>query len=136
LDVGTGSGILAIAAAKLGAGKVVGLDIRLDACRVARLNVRRNGLDDAVAVVAGTPAVIGSRARFELVVANLGSAADGRQWLRTLSSLCATGGKIILSGILAPEEGPPLTALKEANLTQLARRIQEDWVTLVLGMRP
>jgi ribosomal protein L11 methyltransferase len=133
LDVGTGSGILAIAAARLGAGKVVAVDVNPHACRVARTNVGRNGLDRVVRIVAGTAEVLGRAEGFHLVLANLDSAGDAKTWLPSLSRFCRPGGKIILSGFQAPGEGPLVAAVGEANLARLARRTQAGWITFVLG---
>jgi len=133
VDVGTGSGILALAAAKLGAERVVAIDKDVSACRTAQANAHRNGLAKVVTVVAGTPDVLGPAAGFALVLANLESAVDGRQWLPTLARLCRVGGKIILSGFQPPGEGLVVAPLRELSLAQLARRTQGGWITLVLG---
>ena len=133
LDVGTGSGILAIAAARLGAGRVAAIDVNPHACRVARANVGRNGVDRVVTVVAGTPDILGRAEGFNLVLANLDSAGDAKSWLPTLSRFCRTGGKIILSGFQAPGEGAVVAALGGANLRRLDRRAQGSWITFVLG---
>jgi ribosomal protein L11 methyltransferase len=133
LDVGSGSGILAIAAARLGAGTVVAIDRSMPACRVAHANVSRNELAKLVAVVAGGPEVLEPGARFDLVLANLDTAADAAYWLPTLSRLCRGGGKIVLSGFQPPGEGRVQQAVGDANLARLSRRTQEGWITLVLG---
>jgi ribosomal protein L11 methyltransferase len=133
LDVGTGSGILAIAAARLGAGTVVAIDKSIPACRVAHANVSRNELAKLVTVIVGSPEVLGPGARFDLVLANLDTAADAAYWLPTLSRLCRGGGKIVLSGFQLPGEGRVQQALEEAHLARLTRRTQEGWITLVLG---
>lgn len=133
LDVGSGSGILAIAAARLGAGTVVAIDRSVPACRVAHANLSRNELARLVTVVAGSPEVLGPGARFDLVLANLDTAADAAYWLPTLSRLCRGGGKIVLSGFQPPGEGRVQHALGDENLARLTRRTQEGWITLVLG---
>ena len=69
LDVGTGSGILSIAAAKLGAGEVLGLDIDGVAVRAARENVRQNGVSDIVRIRKGRIGDI--RRKFDIDVANI-----------------------------------------------------------------
>lgn len=132
VDVGTGSGILALAAAKLGAERVVAIDRDVSACRMAQANAHRNGLAKVVTVVAGTPDVLGPAARFSLVLANLDSAVDGKQWLPILSRLCRVGGTIILSGFQPPGEGLILATVATSNLAQLARRTQGGWISLVL----
>lgn len=133
LDVGCGSGILAIAAARLGAGTVVAIDRSVPACRVAHANVSRNELAKLVTIVAGSPEVLGPGACFDLVLANLDTAADAAYWLPTCSRLCRGGGKIVLSGFQPPGEGRVQQALGDANLARLTRRTQEGWITLVLG---
>lgn len=133
LDVGSGSGILAIAAARLGAGTVVAIDRSVPACRVAHANVSRNELAKLITVVAGSPEVLGPGARFDLVLANLDTAADTAYWLPSCSRLCRGGGKIVLSGFQPPGEGRVQQALGDANLALLTRRTQEGWITLILG---
>ena len=72
LDVGCGSGILSIAAAKLGAERVVGLEIDADATRVAQSNANINGVDNTVEIVRGTlPNPKAPGGSFELVAANI-----------------------------------------------------------------
>jgi ribosomal protein L11 methyltransferase len=96
LDVGTGSGVLAIAAAKCGAGRVVAVDVDPDAVATARENARANGVSLRLAV--GTAADV--QGRFDVVLANLtaevlvGSAA-------TLRARLAKSGRLVASGILA-----------------------------------
>lgn len=132
VDVGTGSGILALAAARLGAERVVAIDRDVSACRMAQANMHRNGFAKVVTVVAGTPDVLGTAAGFTLVLANLGSAVDGKQWLPILSRLCRVGGTIILSGFQPPDEGLILASMAASNLARIARQTQGGWVTLVL----
>lgn len=95
LDYGCGSGILAIAAMKLGARCAVGVDIDLDALAVARANAERNGV--AVELLAdGTPLDFAA----DIVIANI--LANPLVLLAPmLASRCARGGRIALSGILS-----------------------------------
>jgi ribosomal protein L11 methyltransferase len=132
VDVGTGSGILAVAAAKLGAERVVAVDRDVAACRMAQANARLNGFAAILTVVAGTPATLGPAAGFSLVLANLDSAIDGNQWLPMLSRLCRMGGTIILSGFQPPGEGLILAAVAASNLAHVSRRTEGGWITLVL----
>jgi ribosomal protein L11 methyltransferase len=71
LDVGTGSGILAITAAKLGAAKVTASDIDSVAVKVAGENVSRNGVSDRVAMLQGDLLQAGAAGKYDLVVANI-----------------------------------------------------------------
>jgi ribosomal protein L11 methylase PrmA len=94
IDVGTGSGVLAIAAAKLGAREVIGIDTDPDALRNARDNVQRNGVgvelleEDVLSI---------SLAAADVVVANLTSAVLQRS-AESLRKLVGPGGVIIVSG--------------------------------------
>jgi ribosomal protein L11 methyltransferase len=97
LDYGCGSGILAIAALKLGARRAVGVDIDIDAIAAARANAQRNGvagefLDSRTSLVLTA----------DVVVANI-LANPLKVLAPLLASHCAQGGRIALSGILAPQ---------------------------------
>ncbi len=130
LDVGTGSGILALAAIRLGAGSAVALDRNLEACLVARANVGGNGLQQAIKVIAGTPAALGGSAVFDVVVANLDTGDEVARWLQTLTGHCRERGRVILSGFQAHAEGTMLKAAANANLGPLSRQAQGQWVCL------
>ncbi|MDR7556156.1 MAG: 50S ribosomal protein L11 methyltransferase [Armatimonadota bacterium] len=95
VDVGTGSGILAIAAARLGAARVLALDIDPVAVAVARANVRRNGLARRVRVRQGDGGRM--RARADLVLANL-TADDVARLLPRVARCLRPGGRVVLSG--------------------------------------
>ena len=95
LDVGTGSGILAVAAAKLGASSVVAVDIDPLAVDAARQTVRQNRLTEWVEVREGS---IPAGATFDLVTANL--TADILQYLASdLAGALRPGGRLIASGV-------------------------------------
>jgi ribosomal protein L11 methyltransferase len=99
LDLGCGSGILAIAAARLGAVEVLALDVDPQAVKAARANATSNGVADVVAVAEGTlPDAAGGR-RFDLIVANI----SGLTIERSASDFAAalqSGGTLIVSGFL------------------------------------
>jgi ribosomal protein L11 methyltransferase len=95
IDVGTGSGILAIAAARLGATRVLALDTDPVAVAVARANVRRNGLQRRVRVRRGDGGRM--RARADLVLANL-TADDVARLLPRVARCLRPGGCAVLSG--------------------------------------
>jgi ribosomal protein L11 methyltransferase len=96
IDVGTGSGILAIAAARLGAARVLALDTDPVAVEVARANVRRNGVGRRVRVRRGDGAR-DVRARADLVLANLTADEAGRV-LPQVARCLRPGGRVVLSG--------------------------------------
>jgi ribosomal protein L11 methyltransferase len=137
LDVGTGSGILAIAAVRLGAAAVFALDNDPVAVDVARENVLRNGLSEQIVVELGSLGVAdapvqGIEAGYQLIIANIISHV-----LIALAHELATallpGGVLITSGIIQEREAEVTHALAAAGL-QPQERVQEgDWVALVLG---
>jgi ribosomal protein L11 methyltransferase len=129
LDVGTGSGILALAAAKLGAASVLALDVSSVAVEAAQANVRANGLEDRVAVRLGSIEEA-SDERYDLVVANI-IARVIADLAPALVAALAPGGILIAGGII--EERLPLAedALRAAGLAEIDQVRDGDWVTLV-----
>ena len=133
LDIGTGSGILAIAAAKTLHRRVVASDIDPEAARVALHHVRRNGLAGRVHVIRapGYRARAVRRRRYELIFANI-LARPLSLMARDLGRALAPGGVAILAGLLRRQEAQVLAAHRLQHLT-LARRIPLDgWSTLIL----
>ena len=101
LDVGTGSGILAIAAAALGAEEVLACDIDAEACRTARENVAANGVADRVEVTDRPLEEL--TGGFDVVLANI-LAEENIRLAELLVSRLAPGGTLILSGIREEKE--------------------------------
>ncbi len=130
LDVGTGSGLLAIAARKLGAGRVAGNDNDPVAVEVARENAARNGAEVAL-TVEPLEAIAG---RFDLVVANI-LANTLCELAPAIAAKVAPGGVVLLSGILSPQEGEVRAAYVAAGLTPLAGgdRREGEWSLLALA---
>jgi ribosomal protein L11 methyltransferase len=98
LDYGCGSGILAIAAARLGATRVIGLDIDPEACRVARENAQQNGCEFIEMVL---PAALPA-GQFDVLVANI-LLNPLLALASQLADLVKPGGQIGLSGLLAEQ---------------------------------
>jgi ribosomal protein L11 methyltransferase len=128
LDVGTGSGILAIALAKLGARRVVALDIDPLALRAAAANARRNGVGRRVALLDRPVGEL--REAFGLVVANL-TAETIVELSGDLSQRVEPGGHLVLSGILRPKLQGVARAFRRA-FSVLEQRTQQEWGTLSL----
>ncbi len=128
MDVGTGSGILAIAAAKLGAKEVLGIDVDADAVKVAQENIVRNGVETVVTAVKGDM-VRGEAIDSDLVVANLVTGAiviladPVKRFLRV-------GGYFVASGIIREREQDALDALAKAGFAVIERQEQGEWVAL------
>ncbi len=129
LDVGTGSGLLAIAARKLGAGRVAGNDNDPVAVAVARENAARNGVEVAL-TAEGLESIAGE---FELVVANI-LANTLVELAPAIAAKVAPGGAVLLSGILGPQEGEVRAAYVAAGLRPLpgGDRREGEWSLLAL----
>jgi len=134
IDVGTGSGVLALAAARLGAGEVVGLDDDPDALRNAAENVQLNGAERTLSLVqADVAAFRGEPA--DVVTANLTAAVLMRN-AAALATLVAPNGTLIVSGF-APGEIEAVAAAFEAVLGKLlVRRVEEgDWAAASITLQ-
>lgn len=127
LDLGTGSGILAIAAARLGSGPVLALDSDPVAVQAAWKNVRRNRLGGRIQVREGT--LEGGLGPFDLVLANL-LARTIQELAGRLAVALAAGGILIASGILVEQAGEVRAALQTAGLFPLEQLQEGDWVAL------
>jgi ribosomal protein L11 methyltransferase len=137
LDVGTGTGVLAIAAAKALRRPALASDIDRRAVRIARDNARINSVSAYVEVIraAGLGARrFGQQAPFHLIFANI--LLDPLKRLATpMARLVAPNGYVVLSGLLAAQAGAALASYRARGLV-LARRIPlEGWMTLVLVRR-
>ena len=130
LDVGCGSGILSIAASKLGARRCIACDLDPDAVRVARENAEKNGCENVLCVQSDLlSAVERIPGGYQLVAANLVAEIIVRL-LPALPAFLAPGAVCLFSGIIDKSEGLVRDAL-EANGFRILRREQEnDWVAL------
>jgi ribosomal protein L11 methyltransferase len=149
LDVGTGSGVLAIAAAKLGARSVLALDADPVAVAVARENAAMNAVADQVSVRHGT--LPGGHAvprhfataeglellesgHFDLILINIlapviiGKASD-------LAARLVPMGRVIASGLIESQEQEVTDAFRSGGLWPVGRSQEEEWVTLVAQRR-
>ena len=132
LDLGTGSGVLAIAAARALRQRVLATDIDPEAVRVARANGRLNragGLVQFVPAGGVERHVIAARAPFDLVFANI-LLEPLQRFAAPLIKLIAPGGRIILSGLLAAQANAAIAAYRPLTLER--RLAIEGWATLVM----
>lgn len=129
LDVGTGSGILGIAAALLGAGHVLALDIDPVAVRVAADNARRNGVQGVMDVREGEVLVC-QPGSVDLALANL-TADILISIAACLGRVIVSGGRLVASGIIEREEGRVIAALRETGLRLEGILREEGWVALI-----
>ena len=128
-DLGAGSAVLAIAAAKLGASHVVAIEIDHDAIANANENVERNGVAGTVTVLEGDAAVLLPLvAPVRVVLANIISSVL-LALLPTIESALSPDGEAILSGILVEERETMLSALARAGWRLIAEDIEGPWWT-------
>ncbi len=133
LDVGTGSGILAIAAARLGARDVIAVDSDPTAVKTARENVVVNGAQEIVSVLDGSlDDIVGD---YDAIAINILAQVIVETVQHGLSARVRPGGKIIAAGILIDQESDVAAAMDQQGLTLIERRQRDDWVCLV-GERP
>ena len=134
LDLGTGSGVLAIAAAMLGPVRVLATDIDPVATRVARENVRHNKTSRQVDCVTATgfhSTAFRDAGPFGLIIANI----LARPLMRMAPDIrrhLAPGGSVILSGILAEQRWQVLAAFNCQGLRHVQTLWRNGWVTLHL----
>jgi ribosomal protein L11 methyltransferase len=134
IDVGCGSGILSVAALKLGVERALGVDTDGQAIMVARKNAAQNGVLDRLEFEVGSVGEVraGSFALHHapLVMVNILAPVILRLLNQGLDKLVAPGGFMILSGILEEQFSEVETSLKEHGLWIVTQRQKEDWVAL------
>ena len=130
LDVGTGSGVIALLAKMLGAGRVVGTENDPVSLEAARQGAALNGIDGVDWVLAEDPAAVPGR--FKMVIANI--------LLNTLEELApaiagkvANGGRLVLSGLLAAQGDAAERAYVAQGLRPVARKEREGWLRVELS---
>ena len=137
IDVGCGSGILSIAALKLGAKTALGVDIDAGSVKNARENADANEVGEEFILGVGSVAEIKSGQftfdRAPLVVANILAPVIVRLFEAGLASLIEEQGAIILSGILQEQEQRVLNAAQAQGLVLSERRQMGDWVALTMS---
>jgi ribosomal protein L11 methyltransferase len=130
LDAGTGSGILGIAALKLGASRVVGFDLDRDIAGNFRENLALNGIESPTFdLVIGPLEAVATRPPFDLLICNMLS----REFLPLLPHLSAygvSGTQLILSGFLVSESETIVRAVRHAGFRVMIREAAGDWCAL------
>jgi ribosomal protein L11 methyltransferase len=134
LDIGTGTGILSIAAVKLGAPRAVGIDMDPDAIAAARLNAGKNGCSDRIALLLqGADESVPDEPSFRLIVANLLTHTH-LALAKRYERLVAPSGSLILGGILADEHQVVADALRAQSFELKTCRIVDGWASLLLAL--
>ena len=130
LDLGSGSGILAIAALRLGAAGALCLDVNPEAVACARRNGIANGVEARLAHRQGGPADLAGEA-FELVVANVGGDLLLDEAPR-IARLAIPGGRLLLSGVLGGFAGELAAAYEAEGCEERSRAFPGGFCTLLL----
>lgn len=133
LDVGTGTGVLAMAAALLGAGDCLGIDIDEEAVRVARGNIEKNGLGDAVKAACGD-LTEGVDYRADIIAANL-MADLVIKLAPSAAKQLSSEGIFISSGILDSKCEEVEAALRNAGFEVLSVMCDGEWRAIVAGLK-
>ena len=131
LDWGTGSGILAVGAARLGAAEVIAVDLDPVAARVASENAARNGFAEVIRTETGSIEAVPATPPFDGVIANI-LADPIIAGAREMSSHLRSGGYAIISGVVDPREAEVISALEGAGLTHAKTLREEDWRAFLL----
>ncbi len=128
LDVGTGSGILAIAAVKMGATRVIATDIDPEAVRTAEENARLNQVRNQITLLVESVIDAG---RYDLVMVNILADVIARLLLHErLADRLAPGGALILSGVIRQRREVVDLALKASGLEVFDALSEGDWIAL------
>ena len=130
LDVGTGTGILAIAAAQMGYRRVIGVDTDILAVDAARSNIELNQASAGIEIEEGSIAV--QSGTFDLIAANIISSVLVLL-APELASHLKPGGVAVLSGILLGLEGGVIEAMEQAGLRLFERYQDGKWISLAVG---
>jgi molybdopterin-guanine dinucleotide biosynthesis protein A/precorrin-6B methylase 2 len=137
LDIGTGSGILALAAAKLGYAPIEAFDCDPEAVRIARVNARRNRVFDRIRLRRADLTKLPERSaeQFDLICANLESTLLVSQRQRILARL-KPNGVLVIAGILRTEFEAVRKGLVDAGLEPLARCAEREWCSGAFSAAP
>ena len=129
LDLGTGTGILALIAAKLGAAEVLAVDTDVNAVTATRRNARVNDVVHLIRLVHGSLADVGGT--YHLVVANILAPVIISMAQEGLATRIRADGLLMVSGILADQIAEVQAALTQAGLRVVAQSQQGEWVVLI-----
>lgn len=135
LDMGCGSGILSIAAAKLGAARVDGFDTDVESIAIATENAAFNGVAGKVTNAAGSVAEARAGGEYDLVVANILASIINALLDDGLIDLVRPGGRLIISGVMTHQADDMRARLTQSGIQSLETTTQGDWVA-ISGVRP
>lgn len=135
LDVGSGSGILSIAAARLGASTILALDVDPVAVTATRENSQRNGLAALIEARQGSLPEADERPEgWQVIVVNILAEVIVELLEQGMARLLAAAGRLILGGIIEPHLVEVVAALSRHGLKVRERMQEEEWITLVAAL--
>jgi ribosomal protein L11 methyltransferase len=129
LDMGTGTGILAMTAAKMGANKILAVDNDPSAVVVAQRNIKNNALEGDIQALHGS--LKETAEHYDLILANILAPIIITMVQEGLGTRLKQGGRLITSGILDEQQGDVTAAMKATGLTIVDVRKQGDWVAII-----
>ncbi len=132
-DVGSGSGVLSVAAARMGAAVVVAVDVDPEAVRATADNAERNGVSHVV-VASATPAEELEPGAYDVVVANI-AAGTLVELAPALARVVADDGTLVLSGVLGVQVGDVLPAFEVLGFDLCGTLADDEWRTLLVRRR-
>ena len=127
LDVGTGTGILALYAARVGARCVVAIDQDFEACETCKRNISRNNLGKTIRLFNGRASALSHVKLFDIVIANLESDIL-ISLIATLKGHVRPDGLIVISGVLATSKDQFTKFLQESSLKVLSSITEGEWI--------
>jgi len=131
LDLGCGSGILSIAAVKLGAKSLLATDIDPIAVKATKENAEQNGVSEKITAEVGSLAdLLSTSQQFDLIVVNILARIIIEMCAQGLGQVVRPGGIAIFSGIIDTQIDDVEQALRETGLEPYQRRQQGDWITI------
>jgi ribosomal protein L11 methyltransferase len=134
LDVGTGTGVLAIAGVKLGAGSATGVDNDEWSYRNALENVNANAVDDSVTITLGDISSVHAKT-FDMIVTNIQRNVI-EPILEDITLRLSPGGILIISGLLLSERDGMVHALNERQLNVIDELTENEWIALAAATAP
>lgn len=131
LDLGCGSGILSIAAVRMGAAKVLALDTDPIAVRATQENAAANGVADQIAAQTGSlDSLVHAATRFDLALVNILAKVIISMCAQGLGSVIRSGGIGVFGGIIQEQADEVEAALRSTRLTPYKRRFSGEWVVI------
>jgi ribosomal protein L11 methyltransferase len=128
LDVGTGSGILALAALRMGVPQAVGVDLEAEALQAAAENARLNDLEGRLQLIHGGPEA--AEGQWPLIVANV-LAAPLMEMAPALTQRLQSRGRLILSGIPSSLESEVRQVYRHSGIGHIDSKTRDGWTVLV-----